>query len=286
MIFQKGVFIILVLLSMIANAQQKINGAVEDEETGNPISYASVSIDQNAGTTTDSSGSFHVTISKKLKISDSLLISAIGYFPKKIAIRDLLVNYKITLSHNDRILEQVKVYASLKGDPQQFGYYREFRIDTLTWIEKIDSARYRRNNKGNGEIGYIFEMPSKKFQVGKIQAKVNHNYDTCWLKLHLRNVGPSGLGLPEEDILKKDMILPVTLKYGLVEFEMNWEEVRISTKQIYVGFELQRCGCSTSNAPSFFFMGNEKGINLYRENERAVWKRGVEYTIYVRMLTK
>lgn len=286
MIFQKGVFIILVLLSMIANAQQKINGAVEDEETGNPISYASVSIDQNAGTTTDSSGSFHVTISKKLKISDSLLISAIGYFPKKIAIRDLLVNYKITLSHNDRILEQVKVYASLKGDPQQFGYYREFRIDTLTWIEKIDSTRYRRNNKGNGEIGYIFEMPSKKFQVGKVQVKVNHNYDTCWLKLHLRNVGPSGLGLPEEDILKKDMILPVTLKYGLVEFEMNWEEVRISTKQIYVGFELQRCGCSTSNAPSFFFMGNEKGINLYRENERAVWKRGVEYTIYVRMLTK
>ena len=152
--------------------------------------------------------------------------------------------------------------------------------------EKIDSARYRRNNNGNGEIGYIFEMPTRRFLIDKVQVKINHNYDTCWLKLHLRKVGISGLGLPEDEVLKKEVILPVTLKYGLVEFDLNWEPINIRNKQVYVGFELQRCGCSSSDAPSFFFMGNEEGFNFYKESEESTWQRGGEYTIYVRMMMK
>jgi hypothetical protein len=129
-------------------------------------------------------------------------------------------------------------------------------------------------------------MPAKRFQVSKVQVKINHNYDTCWLKLHLRDVGISDLGLPEDEILKKQVILPVTQKYGLVEFDLNWEPISIPTNRIYVGFELLGCRCSESTAPSFFFMGSEKGVNFYRENEKEVWKRGGEYTIYVRMMTK
>ena len=284
---RKLILLITILFAFsVVFAQQKISGLVEDDETGTPVSFASVTSDKGNGVISDSSGKFAFIIRRQFRLNDSIVVSAVGYSSKKIAIRDLLHNNKVKLIQNDKILEHVKVFASLKGDHRQFGYYREFRIDTLTWVEKIDSARYRRNNKGNGEIGYIFEMPTKKFQVDKVQVKVNHNYDTCWLKLHLRDVGASGLGLPEDDILKKDVILPVTLQYGLVEFDLNWESIRIPNNQIYVGFELQRCGCSSSDAPSFFFMGNEKGVNFYRENEKAVWKRGVEYTIYVRMLTK
>ena len=101
--------------------------------------------------------------------------------------------------------------------------------------------------------------------MGKVHVKVNHNYDTCWLRLHLRDVGVSELSLPEDEVLKKEVILPVTLKYGLVEFDLNWEHlIRIPTNQIYVGFEFVRCGCSESTAPSFFFMGSEEGFNFYR----------------------
>jgi hypothetical protein len=283
---RKLILLIAILFaSSIIFAQQKVSGLVEDDETGTPVSFASVTTAKGNGVISDSLGKFAFVIRKQSRMNDSIVVSAVGYSAKKIAVRDLLHNNKVKLSQDDKILEHIKVFASLKGDHRQFGYYREFRIDTLTWVEKIDSARYRRNNKGNGEIGYIFEMPTKKFQVNKVQVKVNHNYDTCWLKLHLRDVGASGLGLPEDDILKKDIILPVTLQYGLVEFDLNRESIHIPNNQIYVGFELQRCGCSSSNAPSFFFMGNEKGVNFYRENERAVWKRGVEYTIYVRMLT-
>jgi|SRR6187402_2902405 len=278
--------IAFLFISLAGIAQQKITGLVEDDETGSPVSYASVTSEKDDGLMTDSLGRFSFVILKQARLNDSILISAIGYSSKRIAIKDLLGNNKVKLTQKEGVLEQVKVFASLKGDYNNFSYYREFHIDTLTWVQKIDSARYRRNYRGNGEIGYVFEMPAKKFQVDKVQVKINHNYDTCWLKLHLRDVGISDLGLPEDEVLKKQVILPVTLKYGLVEFDLNWEPVSIPTNQIYVGFELLRCGCSESSAPSFFFMGSEKGVNFYRENEKEVWKRGGEYTIYVRMMTK
>ncbi len=296
--------IILSLLSVATLAQQKVNGLVEDDDTGDPVSFASVISEKGEGLMTDSSGKFSFVIRKKSMLNDSILITAVGYSSKKVLIRDLITNQKIKLAQTSETLEPVKVFASLKGDHQQFGYYREFHIDTSIWVEKIDSAkyrtneryrwslknrgdtRYRRNNKGNGEIGYIFEMPTKKFQVSKVQVKINQNYDTCWLKLHLRDVGISDLGLPEDEVLKKEVILPVSQKYGLVEFDLNWQPIRIPTNQIYVGFELLRCGCSESAAPSFFFMGSEKGVNFFRENEKAIWKRGGEHTIYVRMITK
>jgi hypothetical protein len=257
------------LIILFLFAQQKVTGLVEDDETGSPVSYASVTSGKGEGIMTDSSGKFSFVIRKQARLNDSILITAIGYSSKKIAIKDLLGDNKVKLTHNDGLLEQVKVFASLKGDYRKFGYYREWKV----------------KNEG-GEIGYVFDLPKKAIQIGKVQVKINHNYDTCWLKLHLRDAAISGLSLPENEMLQRDIILPTTTKYGLVEFDLNWEMVNIPTNKLYVGFELLRCGCSQSAAPSFFFMGNEEGVNFYKESVQSDWKRGGEYTIYVRMTMK
>jgi len=72
----------------------------------------------------------------------------------------------------------------------------------------------------------------------------------------------------------------------LVEFNLDWAPITIPTKRLYVGFELLRCGCSQSSAPSFFYLGNAEGVNFFKDSNEAAWQRGGEYTIYVRMLTK
>lgn len=163
---QLALVLLLILGSFAGYTQQKVTGFVEDDETGISVAFASVTAEKGGGAMTDSSGKFALMI-RKSRLNDSIIISAIGYSSKKIAIRDLLGNNKVKLVQSDRTLEDVKVYASLKGDYRQFGYYREFHVDTLTWVQKIDSARYRRNYRGNGEIGYIFDMPEKKFHIGK-----------------------------------------------------------------------------------------------------------------------
>ena len=261
--------ITFLFISIAGIAQQKITGLVEDDETGSPVSYASVMPEKGEGVMTDSTGFFSFVIRKQSRLNDSIVISAIGYSPKRIAIKDLLGNHKVKLTPKDGMLEQVKVFASLKGDYRRFGYYREWKV----------------KNQG-GEIGYIFDLARNKIQIGKVQVKINHNYDTCWLKLHLRDAALSGLSLPENEILKKEIIIPATVKYGLVEFNLDWEPIEIPTKRLYVGFELLRCGCSQSAAPSFFYLGNEEGVNFYKESEQSTWKRGGEYTIYVRMMMK
>ena len=259
----------IVLAASTVFAQQKITGLVEDEETGEPVSYASVTPEKGEVMVSDSVGKFAFVVRRQSRLNDSIIISAAGYSPKKIAIRDLLYNSKVRLTQNERVLEQVKVYASLKGDYRRFGYYREWKV----------------KNEG-GEIGYIFDFARNKVHIGKVQVKVNHNYDTCWLKLHLRDAAESGLGLPENELLKKEIVLPTTTRYGLVEFDLDWEQITMPTTRLYVGFELLKCGCSESSAPSFFFMGNEEGLNFYRETEQSAWKLGGNHTIYVRMLTR
>ena len=262
-------FIIFLAVSSAVLAQQRVTGLVGDDETGAPVSYASVTLKKGDGVVTDSTGKFAFVIHRQSRLNDSIVVSAAGYSPKKIVIRDLLKNNKVKLVQNEVVLEQVKVFASLKGDHRRFGYYREWKV----------------KNEG-GEIGFIFDMNSTRVQIGKVQVKINHNYDTCWLKLHLRDAAVSGVSLPENEVLKKDIVLPVTTRYGLVEFDLDWEQVSMPTNRLYVGLELLRCGCSESSAPSFFFMGNEEGINFYKESGQSPWKRGGEYTIYIRMLTK
>jgi hypothetical protein len=262
-------FILLLFFAATLPAQQKINCIVVDINTGQPVPFATVLASKSKGLATDSLGKFSITVSRNSRQTDSIIISAVGYRIRQIALKEIQHNSKLFLFPEEKELEQVKVFASLKGDYRRFGYYRSWPV----------------KNEG-GEIGFIFDLPFKKFLLGSVQVKINHNYDTCWLKLHMRDVALSGLSLPENDLLNGEVILPVTTKYGLVEFNMNWQPVTLPTERVYVSFELLKCGCSESTAPSFFYMGNETGENLYRENATSVWKRSSEYTIYVRMLMK
>lgn len=262
-------FTCFLFISYATFGQQKVKGEIEDAETGAIVSFATVSPEKGEPIVSDSSGKFSITIKKQTRLNDSILVSAVGYSSKKILTRDLLTKHKIQLERNDKVLEQVKVFASIRGDHQKFGYYRNWKV----------------KNDG-GEIGYIFDFPWNTISVGQVQVKINHNYDTCWLKLHLRNASTSGFGLPENELLQNEIILPVTTRYGMIEFDLNWLPVDIPSKRLYAGFELLKCGCSESSAPSFFFMGNEEGKNYYRESGNSIWKMGGDYTIYVRMSVK
>ena len=81
-------------------------------------------LEKGEGIMTDSTGKFSLVIRKQARLNDSILVSAIGYSPKRIAIKDLLGNNKVKLTQTDGILEEVKVFASLKGDYNSFNYYQ------------------------------------------------------------------------------------------------------------------------------------------------------------------
>ena len=71
--------IAFLLISLAGIAQQKITGLVEDDETGSPVSYASVTSEKDEGFMTDSLGRFSFVIRKQARLNDSILVSATGY---------------------------------------------------------------------------------------------------------------------------------------------------------------------------------------------------------------
>jgi len=262
-------FFISLFFSFLLAGQQRLTGFVLDKENEEPISLATIISTKGEGILTDSSGKFIFTLKKQSEIKDILLVSAVGYKLKKVMIKELLKENKILMERESQELENVLVFSSIKGDHKNVGYYK-------AWNEKL----------AGGEIGYIFDMPVNKFILKSVQLKINHNYDTCQLKLHIRDVATTGLGLPENDLLKKDAVISTTEKFGIVEFDLNWQEIDLPTKKFFIGFELLNCGKSESSAPSFFYMGNEEGYNYYKESEKADWKIGGDYTIYVRFYYK
>jgi hypothetical protein len=179
----------------------------------------------------------------------------------------LISTPEILMEETPNLLENVIVVSTLRGNQNQFGYFR-------AWREK--------NN--NGEIGQVIDVPSNKIQIGTVEVKVNKNYDTCWLKLHIRDVGPAGW--PEKELLQQEVIVPAIVKNGLVEFDLNWQNFKLPNKRLYIGFEVINCSGTKSENPSFLFMGSEEGHNLFRDRSDGEWQVSELYTIYIRMMMK
>ena len=259
----------LFLISLAGTSQQRFKGKILNEEDKTPVPYASIVTiaARNANSMSDTGGSYNLWYSRSIKITDSVVVSAIGYRSRRIALNDLTTNTNVFLTPNPNMLENVVVVSTLRGSDSNFGYFR-------SWREK--------NN--TGEIGQLIDIPSNKVQIGTVQVKINKNYDTCWLKLHIRSVGPNGF--PEQDLLQRDVVVPATVNNGLVEFELDWQTFKFPNTKAYVGFEVVDCTGPKTETPSFLFTGSEEGTNLYRDWRDGEWQVSEQYTIYIRLLMK
>lgn len=258
--------IIFLFCSPVIFSQQRINGVVFGQPNNEPLAYASVITPRGIVSITDTSGQFSFWFSRQVKARDSVFISAIGYHSIKVSLKELIAKKDIRLEQSSNELENVLIVSTLKGNPLKFGYYRGW------------------NEKGTGgEIGQVIKLPKKNLYLGAVQLKINQNYDTCWLKLHVREVG--GM-LPGDELLKEDIIVPATVKYGIMEFDLSEKNIKLPTKEVYIGFEVLSCSSPQSDIPSFSFMGSEEGENLFRDWSGANWKSSSSYTIYIRLLLK
>lgn len=96
----------------IASEPIKISGQVVDEK-GEPIIGATIKIENsNVGTITNTNGEFIIDA----HVGDRLIISYVGYEAKNITITEKTNNYKIVLTENSEILDEVVVigYGSVR----------------------------------------------------------------------------------------------------------------------------------------------------------------------------
>ncbi len=77
------------LITVLSFAQQAISTKLLDTVTQKPIPFANISFGKNSGVISNSSGVFTINFKRKLKETDALLISCMGYESKSIPVLKL-----------------------------------------------------------------------------------------------------------------------------------------------------------------------------------------------------
>src|SRR4026209_2456373 len=138
------VVIFFLFWSTTIYSQQRIKGFVFGQQGNEPLAYASVITIRGIGSVTDTSGQFSFWFPRQEKTKDSVNISAVGYLPIRMSLKELIAKKEVRLEEASNELENVLVISTLKGNPVKFGYYRGW------------------NEKGTGgEIGQVIELPKK-----------------------------------------------------------------------------------------------------------------------------
>jgi hypothetical protein len=249
-----------------------INGNVFDKKNNKPIHNVSISLNKkNSGSLSDPKGYFTIP-SGKLKNSDTLILSSIGYSTLKIPIEEALKVKSFFLSEETKDLEDVVIKAytnhSVEGSVSEVtGYFRSWTV-----------------RKGEGEIGRIIYVRSDDFKVEKVRFKANSQCDTCIVRLHIRDLKN---GLPDMDLLRDSITVQISRSSfddKSAEFDLTSKNIIIKKNNyVFVGLETIHCNSAKNTGCSLAYIGTEEGNYLYRTKDYNDWEESTLHSIYLKM---
>jgi hypothetical protein len=206
-----------------------ISGKIRNAVTSQPIPFANIGMNgQNIGTLSDPDGSFELVIPFQ-KGGDSILISSIGFLPKKISIRQLRYSnsFDVKLLPSSKILDAVIIR----------GKKSSAKIKRLGWMGGKDGILPFDTVQGGGAVALLVQTPSIPCRIEKLQVRLMYNSkDTTRLRLHFFAFD-SVNNLPTRELLVKEIILKETKRFGWLRFDLSRYEIVVNEKKFLIGFE-------------------------------------------------
>lgn len=245
--------LLLLLFSVTISAQ--IKGVVKDSLTGKPISYVNVSVEnENIRTTSEENGQFTINTTEK---SQNLIFSALGFEKKTVKISNSKEVFlkEITYDLDEVIISRRKESKQIEiGKIKKGEIYQAFENGPT-----IDIKFFEYNLK------YL-----KTPYIKKVTFFADSRKENSTIKIHFYKVDSNGF--PGEEMLKKDLIIP--LKKGVVKniFNVSDYNLRIPKNGIFVGFEKLLIENNTV----------EKTLNNAVTNTSKVYKTYLPYALYGR----
>jgi hypothetical protein len=142
-----GIFIFLWCLPVTIHAQFLISGRVVDSVTQNPLAFVNIRTpDGTFVATTDIDGNF---TSKMSKPEPTLLLSYVGYYPKKYALNGKTTGMLIIMSRQEYDLSGVEIYP--QQNPAHTIIRKAIANKDLNDPEKIASLKYNSYSKTTAE---------------------------------------------------------------------------------------------------------------------------------------
>lgn len=113
-----SLLVVVFILPCTADSQNSVNenitvkGKIIEEESNKPLSYVSIGIpDKPFGTLTDTLGNFTFQLMRE-NLPDSLQISLVGYFSKRMAVKDFIDGKEVTIRLHIKVIELAEVVVT------------------------------------------------------------------------------------------------------------------------------------------------------------------------------
>ena len=109
---------------------------------------------------------------------------------------------------------------------------------------------------------------------------MDNGYDTCNIRLHIRKIENT---LPSGELLTEDVILPI-YKRSMYDnanvFDLSDQNLVLSEKTLFIGFEVINCSSSTRPPVSISFVGTENGEYIFKSFANSLWEKQNNFSIY------
>jgi len=255
-------------------AQDIIKGKIFSAKDKKPAAFASIKLlNRSNGCISDASGNFSLPV-HTIKSTDTLLISLIGFENLKIAARKAAVQSEFALQESQNIMDAVVI--------------RSFNKEEIAGAKSEIVGYFRSWDAGNtgGEIGRTFLTRHKEYQVAKVRFKVFNTYDTCVIRLRIREVVN---GQPGRELLRDSVAQIIQSSDSIhkaYEFDLDNYKLVLTQPDIFVSFQvLGGTGADRTNR-SISFIGSEEGNYIYKSGRADSWHSSDDYTIYMKLLLK
>ncbi|MGC4103910.1 carboxypeptidase-like regulatory domain-containing protein [Ferruginibacter sp.] len=264
----------MILCAATGWSQNAVKGKIIYARDGKPAPFASVKLTTASnGIVSDAMGNFSLVV-RNLKHADTILITSVGYENLKVPVRQALQQNEFKLQEAQKTMDAVVIKSFSKEEiagakTEAVGYFRSWNTE---------------NKKG--EIGRTFLPGHKEYQVAKVRFKVYNTYDTCIIRLHVREVtnGQPGRELLTDSVAQ--IIRKSTAAEKPYEFDLNKYNLILSQKNIFVSFEVLDGSKLDKDRSSLSFVGSEEGTYYYKSTENDNWHSSDEYTIYMKLLLR
>jgi hypothetical protein len=256
--------ILLLFCCQLLRAQQIINGVVKDEQSLNPVPFATIGMTgKHFGTLTNEKGDFELS-TPYFSDADTLKISAIGYETISLAKEEvrgiknkILLLKPIAYELNEVKVKPLKVRTKILGTED---YSKKnctaFMGENENW--KGEQAAIKAGNK-EGQTVYIEEFG---FYIIK-----NDYPDSLKFRIMFYEVGAKGY--PSKTFLKKPIVFKTNVKQGEVKVDLKDYSVS-TTGDFFISLE---CLEAKMEAAKFCYAGSVGVPSFYKTTAYGRWGR-------------
>jgi hypothetical protein len=209
----------LLLLPLFSGGQIVLSGKVVEENTLNPIPYATIGlVMQNVGTNANEKGEFKITC--RQPDLDSLIISCIGYATILLPVNKLQSLIPVKLNRSKKLLKTV---------------YIKNQWNTI----EVGSHNGNKNNCfiTNGyqwQVAKKFSAPFANTYLKTIHVQTSRHYNKSIFRVHVYDIDSLKKG-PGKELT--DTVIQVTSDRGISSIDMTPYLIWLSNKEYFISIE-------------------------------------------------